>query len=75
MPPAPVNDVANQENRGERGAHFHHEHHGVLHQRDRIQLDERILGRPAQNPDRTMGLACASFLGSNLSSEFRCAGS
>ena len=35
--------------RGDGRAHFHHEHHRVLDDGDRIQLDERLLDRAPQN--------------------------
>ena len=38
--------VANQQNRGQGGAHFHHEHNRVLSKGDGVQLDERIFSGP-----------------------------
>ena len=53
---APVNDVADQEHRGQRRAHLDHEHHRILQQRDRVQLDERCPRSPARrSPGRTAG--------------------
>ena len=42
-------DIADEEDRGERGAHFHHEHHRVLHQRNRVQLPEGCLDGAAHD--------------------------
>ena len=42
-------DVSDEKQQHQRGAHFDDEDHGVLHQRHGIQLQKRILQRSAEN--------------------------
>ena len=59
-------DVADQEHGGERRAHFDHEHHRILQQRDRVQFARttRASPRPTISGSNS-GRERASFLGSS----------